>query len=249
MGKRTWYLYKTKDLILKGELNKLLVRKCFSYLYFGITRHSSVSEYFFLVYWRISVRDVGDTSTSFPRDVSMNWNCYCMSKKLARGNPLIPVLYLLDPKRTVFHTNMVRTSMLGKLRMHKQNIKTIVPLDVVPERRTKRFPPSSRPGDRFVRQGSDTCPLAPGERNISSQTMYDRSLSSTRPVDQVEQFLFKINSVPAISSVWYVEVCQRMCSYNWTRLKGHIYASLVLCPYGIFWRILAQNRRHLRMRI
>ena len=78
-----------------------------------------------------------------------------MSKKLARGNSLNTVLYLLEPKRTVFHTNMVRTSMLGKLRMRKQNIKTIVPLDVLPERRTKRFPPSSRPGDRFVRQGSD----------------------------------------------------------------------------------------------
>ena len=122
MGKRTWYLYKTKDLILKGELNKLLVRKCFSYLYFGITRRSLVCEYCSLVYWRISLRDVGDTSTSFPRDVSMNWNYYYMSKKLSRGNSLNTVLYLLDPKRTVFHTNMVRTSMLGKLRMRKQNI-------------------------------------------------------------------------------------------------------------------------------
>ena len=161
-----------------------------------------------------------------------------MSKKLARGNFLIPVLYLLDPRRTVFHTNMVRTSRLGKLRMRKQNIKTIVPLDVVPERRTKRFPPSSRPGDRFVRQGSDTCALAAGEINISSQTMYDRSLSSTRPIDQVEQFLFKINSVPAISSVWSVQVCQRMCSYNWTRLKGHSYASLVVFHTvysGAYW--------------
>ena len=33
--------------------------------------------------------------------------------------------------------------------MRKQNTKTIVPLDVVPERRTKRFPPRFRPVGRF----------------------------------------------------------------------------------------------------
>ena len=47
-----------------------------------------------------------------------------LGKKLARGNSL-DVFYLLDPKRTVFLTNMVRTSMLGKLRMRKLNTKTI----------------------------------------------------------------------------------------------------------------------------
>ena len=35
------------------------------------------------------------------------------------------------------------------LRMRKQNTKTIVPLDVVPERRTERFPPRFRPVGRF----------------------------------------------------------------------------------------------------
>ena len=38
-------------------------------------------------------------------------------------------------------TNMVRTRVRGTLRMRKQSTKTTVPLDVVPERRTKRFPP------------------------------------------------------------------------------------------------------------
>ena len=33
--------------------------------------------------------------------------------------------------------------------MRKQNTKTTVPLDVVPERRTKRFPPRFRPVGRF----------------------------------------------------------------------------------------------------
>ena len=33
--------------------------------------------------------------------------------------------------------------------MRQQNTKTTVPLDVVPERRTKRFPPRFRPVGRF----------------------------------------------------------------------------------------------------
>ena len=33
--------------------------------------------------------------------------------------------------------------------MRKQNTETTVPLDVVPERRTKRFPPRFRPVGRF----------------------------------------------------------------------------------------------------
>ena len=42
-------------------------------------------------------------------------------------------------------TNMVLgTRVKGILRMRKQNTKTTVPLDVVPERRTKRFPPLLR---------------------------------------------------------------------------------------------------------
>ena len=44
---------------------------------------------------------------------------------------------------------MARTRVRGNLRMRKQNTKTTVPLDVVPERRTKRFPPRFRPVGRF----------------------------------------------------------------------------------------------------
>ena len=39
---------------------------------------------------------------------------------------------------------------LEKLRMRKQNTKTTVPLDVAPERRTKRCSPRFRPGGRFL---------------------------------------------------------------------------------------------------
>ena len=41
-----------------------------------------------------------------------------------------------------------------------------VPLDVVPERRTKRCTPRFRSGDRFWSQGSDTCWQAVRERNV-----------------------------------------------------------------------------------
>ena len=40
-----------------------------------------------------------------------------------------------DPMRIFVATNMVRTSVLGKLRMHKQCTKIAIPLEVVPERR------------------------------------------------------------------------------------------------------------------
>ena len=42
-----------------------------------------------------------------------------------------------------------------------------VPLDVAPERRTERYSPRFRPGDRFWSQVSDTCRPALRERNVS----------------------------------------------------------------------------------
>ena len=53
------------------------------------------------------------------------------------------------PYANKFPTHMVRMFCSGKLRMRKQNAKTTVPLDVVPERRTKRCSPRFRPGGRF----------------------------------------------------------------------------------------------------
>ena len=44
---------------------------------------------------------------------------------------------------------MVKASVLGTVRMRKQNTKTTVPLDAVPERRTERCSPRFQPGDRF----------------------------------------------------------------------------------------------------
>ena len=45
------------------------------------------------------------------------------------------------PYADIFSTGVERTSVLGYLRMRKQNTKATVPLDVVPERRTRRCSP------------------------------------------------------------------------------------------------------------
>ena len=70
------------------------------------------------------------------------------------------------PYANKFPTHMVRMFCSGKLRMRKQNAKTTVPLDVVPERRTKRCSPRFRPGGPFWSQVSDTCHQAGRERNV-----------------------------------------------------------------------------------
>ena len=76
-------------------------------------------------------------------------------------------------------SNMVRTRFRGSLRMRKQNAKTTVPLDVVPERRTKRFPPRFRPVGRF-------CELR--FRYLSSRTGREGEIS--RPLDHMRQIPF-----------------------------------------------------------
>ena len=52
------------------------------------------------------------------------------------------------------------------LYLHKKRKMSTVPLDVAPERRTKRCSPRFRPGDRFWSQVSDTCRQALRERNV-----------------------------------------------------------------------------------
>ena len=85
-------------------------------------------------------------------------------------------------------TNMVRTTVRGHLRMRKQNTKTTVPLDVAPERRTKRFPPRFRPVGRF-------CELR--FRYLSSPTGREGEIS--RPLDHMRQIPF-IHSARLIHS-------------------------------------------------
>ena len=69
--------------------------------------------------------------------------------QVVRVNIVIDVRFLVDPTQIFLPMNMVGTSVLGKLRMRKQDTKTTVTLDVVPERRTKRCSPRFRPGGRF----------------------------------------------------------------------------------------------------
>ena len=83
---------------------------------------------------------------------------------------------------------MVRTRVRGNLRMRKQNTKTTVPLDVVPERRTKRCSPRFRPGGRF-------CELR--FRYLSSPTGREGEIS--RPLDHMRQIPF-IHSARLIDS-------------------------------------------------
>ena len=74
--------------------------------------------------------------------------------------------------------------------MRKQNTKTTVPLDVVPERRTKRFPPRFGPVGRF-------CELR--FRYLSSPTGREGEIS--RPLDHMRQipfiYWYKIDGVYA----------------------------------------------------
>ena len=72
--------------------------------------------------------------------------------------------------------------------MRKQNTNTTVPLDVVPERRTKRFPPRFRPVGRF-------CELR--FRDLSSPTGREGEIS--RPLDHMRQISF-IHSARLIGS-------------------------------------------------
>ena len=70
--------------------------------------------------------------------------------------------------------NMVRPSVLGKMRMRKQNANRTIALDALPERRTERCSPRFRPGDRF-------CELS--FRYQSSPTGIEGEIS--RPLDHM----------------------------------------------------------------
>ena len=90
-------------------------------------------------------------------------------------------------------TNMVRTRVRGNLRMRKQNTKTTVPLDVAPERRTKRCSPRFRPGGRF-------CELR--FRYLSSPTGREGEIS--RPLDHMRQIPFIHSTRPINSNNFYI---------------------------------------------
>ena len=80
--------------------------------------------------------------------------------------------------------------------MRKQNTKTTVPLDVVPERRTKRFPPRFRPVGRF-------CELR--FRYLSSPIAREGEIS--RPLDHMRHIPL-IHSARLIDSTNFIYIEQ-----------------------------------------
>ena len=114
------------------------------------------------------------------KQIFKKWRSIAIFGHFAKGI----VIYSRDPNKAIHFipTNMVRTRVGGNLRMRKQNTKTTVPLDVVPERRTKRFPPRFRPVGRF-------CELR--FRYLSSPI--------SRPLDHMRQIPF-IHSARLIDS-------------------------------------------------
>ena len=88
------------------------------------------------------------------------------------------IIYL---KLHIFCEEYGKSLVLRKVSMRKQNTNRAVPLDVVPERRTKRCSPRFRPGYRFCELNFGTCRQAVRERALSPRTICERSLSSTQP--------------------------------------------------------------------
>ena len=92
-------------------------------------------------------------------------------------------------------TNMVKTLFIEVQRTRKPNANKAVPLDVVPERRTKRFSPRFRPGGRFC--GLSFRYLSPGIEG-----------EKCRPLDHMWQIPF-IHSTPFIvASNFYIYVTE-----------------------------------------
>ena len=107
-------------------------------------------------------------------------------------------------------TRMVRTRIRGNLRMRKQNTKTTVPRDAGPERRTKRFPPRSRPVGRFCE---------PRFRYLSSPT--DREGEISRPLDHMRQIPF-IHSARLIDSTNFYIYIEQSSRYFFHVLRSGV---------------------------
>ena len=94
--------------------------------------------------------------------------------------------------------------------MREQNSKTTVPLDVAPERRTKRFPPRFRPVGRF-------CELR--FRYLSPPTGREREIS--RPLDHMRQIPF-IHSARFLDSTNFYSWLARDVTGSLKRTVRHV---------------------------
>ena len=115
-----------------------------------------------------------------------DWSAH-MLRKLARVNDVNNVRYSLEPKQFIPLPRIWQEQekegtcacTSKTLNLHKRRKMRTVPLDVVPERRTKRFPPRFRPVGRF-------CELR--FRYLSSPTGREGEIS--RPLDHMRQIPF-----------------------------------------------------------
>ena len=144
--------------------------------------------YYYYSFWRLrAVNSVISNSQFQTTGMCKCWN------KLARVNPLTAWVVPMRLLALVHYFSLIITSVLGKLRMRKQNTKITVPLDAVPERRTERCSPRFRLGGRF-------CELR--FRYQSSPTGSEGEIS--RPLDHRWQIPFIHSTQFTPSSKFYV---------------------------------------------
>ena len=146
-------------------------------------------------------------------------------KKLAPVHDISDAMCLVNYVHN-FSTNMVRTFVLGELRMRQQNTKATVPLDVAPERRTKRCSPRFRPGGRF-------CELR--FRYLSSPTGREGEIS--RPLDHMRQIPF-IHSARSIIGTNFVYIQQHSSYFL------HVVRLSVSCSGAYLTFALALLQKH-----
>ena len=141
---------------------------------------------------------------------------------------------------------MVRYRVRWKLRMRKQDTKTTVPLDVVPERRTKRFPPIFRPVGRFYELRFRYLSSPTGREGEISRPLdhmrHTPFIHSTRLIDSTNFYIYR--TVFEIFSPYGTLRCILMPAYlaiAHALLQEHSFqgsdplGSSCCFPYGTLW--------------
>ena len=121
--------------------------------------------------------------------------------------------------------------------MRKQNTKTTVPLDEVPERRTERCSPRFRPGDRF-------CEL---RFRYQSSPTDSREFKQRRRRRQRERHLKMQLGVAVIISKLFKVITLRKCvltilELNWNQRFGNKKPKLNICHHKLTSSTQLQNR-------
>ena len=148
---------------------------------------------------------------------------------------------------------MVRIGVLEKLRMRKQNTKTTVPLDAVPERRTERCSSRFRPGERFLGEPSFRY-LSPGTGGEKCRTLDRRwQIPFIHSAQLTSCSIFYINRLlfelfpPCGTFKGAAVLCifgNGACTLANTlfRLSESFFKSCCV-PYGTCWRVLEEKSK------